>query len=1008
MSNDTGPDHNRAPATHHQFGAFGGVFTPAILTILGVIMFMRAGFVVGQAGIKQALLILLIAKSITFLTALSIAAVSTNTEVKGGGSYFLISRSLGPEFGGTIGLTLWAAQALAVPFYILGFAESVVQTIPALAPHFLTLTLIVAAALFVLTYVGADWAIRVEFFVLGILVIAIAAFLLGSALHFSPAQFHANFHPEYLPGLSFWAVFAIYFPAVTGIDAGLNMSGDLKDPAKSMPLGTLSAVVVGAVIYGAQILLCGGAAPRAELVETPFKMLVGQAPLGVGFLVVAGVFAATLSSAIGSFVGGPRILQALARDRIFPVLRPLGVGSRKGDEPRRALVLTGVIVFGVLYLCGNDPTGGPFNVVAAVITMFFLYSYGMINLAAFTEAYTKNPSFRPRFRLFHYFTGLLGAIGCGMAALLINPLAAVAAMCILGLIYGYVRHAELTVRFGDARRGFYYHTAGLFVRGRRPAGVSWRGLTPLEAPTCLGARTVSTMPHTLTRRDALRTLALSAAASSAGGRSAAAQETRMKPNLVVFLVDDMGWQDTSVPFHTAHTPFNDRYRTPNMERLADEGMKFTQAYACSVCSPTRVSLMTGLNAARHRVTNWTLHKNASNDRPHDRLEFPQWHVNGISPDAATERATHVKALPAFLREGGYRTIHCGKAHFGAVGTPGAEPRNFGFDVNIGGHAAGGPGSYLGTQNFSAAWRDGGHGWDVPGLDKYHGQDIFLTEALTREALAEVDRAVADGIPFYLYMSHYAVHVPFAEDKRFLQRYVAAGLDRTEAQYAALLEGMDKSLGDLLQRLDRHGIADNTIVLFMSDNGGLSAHGRGGAPHTHNKPLSSGKGSAHEGGTRVPMLARWPGITQPGSICNDPLLIEDYFPTLLALAGVEKCEQLGGIVDGVTFEPLLRHAGATPTDRAFCWHYPNNWGPTGPGIGPSSAVRVGDWKLVYYHVDRSYELFNLADDLGEQRNLATDQPTRVGHLAEVLRNHLLDCRADMPIDKQTGDRAPLPG
>ncbi|MFK7736200.1 MAG: GDSL-type esterase/lipase family protein, partial [Pirellulaceae bacterium] len=151
------------------------------------------------------------------------------------------------------------------------------------------------------------------------------------------------------------------------------------------------------------------------------------------------------------------------------------------------------------------------------------------------------------------------------------------------------------------------------------------------------------------------------------------QQPTKRPNIVLFLVDDMGWQDTSVPFHSQRTDFNRRYQTPNMEKLARAGMKFTQAYACSVCSPTRVSLMTGLNAARHRVTNWTLRKNASNDRKHPRLEFPKWNVNGLSPVAGVERTIHAKALPAFLRDAGYFTIHCGKAHFGAIGTPGSDP-----------------------------------------------------------------------------------------------------------------------------------------------------------------------------------------------------------------------------------------------------------------------------------------------------------------------------------------------
>ena len=481
-----------------------------------------------------------------------------------------------------------------------------------------------------------------------------------------------------------------------------------------------------------------------------------------------------------------------------------------------------------------------------------------------------------------------------------------------------------------------------------------------------------------------------------------------RPNIVLLLVDDMGWQDTSLPFHSETTPFNRRYRTPNMERLAADGMKFTQAYACSVCSPTRVSLMTGLNAARHRVTNWTLRKNAGNDRKHPTLEFPLWNVNGLSPRPGVERTVHAVALPAALKEAGYRTIHAGKAHFGALGTPGEDPRNIGFDVNIGGSAAGGPGSYLGTQNFSAAWRKADRIWDVPGLDEYHGTDVFLTEALTLEANRAVDRAVEAEVPFFLYVAHYAVHVPFAQDKRFHQKYVDAGLDPTEAMYAALLEGMDRSLGDILANIDRHGLSENTVVLFISDNGGLSASGRGGAPHTHNRPLSSGKGSAHEGGIRVPMIVKWPGVTRPGSSCDRQVIIEDFFPTVLEIAGVDQFQQVGGVIDGVSFVPLLKGEDGFPAERALYWHFPNHWGPKGPGIGPSSTVRQGDWKLIYYHLDRRYELFNLAEDLGENQSLVDEHPAVVNRLASRLRRHLIEVDALMPIEKKTGRPVPLPG
>lgn len=499
-------------------------------------------------------------------------------------------------------------------------------------------------------------------------------------------------------------------------------------------------------------------------------------------------------------------------------------------------------------------------------------------------------------------------------------------------------------------------------------------------------------------------LALSVVASSV-----AAESLRQdRPNIVLFLVDDMGWQDTSVPFHDTVSDLNRRYRTPNMERLARHGMKFTQAYACSVCSPTRVSLMTGLNAARHRVTNWTLRKNASNDSRHPQLDFPRWNVNGLSPTPGIERTVYAKALPAYLQEVGYRTIHVGKAHFGAVSTPGSNPCNIGFEVNIAGHAAGGPGSFLGTQNFSALWRKGDPIWDVPGLDSYHGQEIFLTEALTVEANREVDQAVAMGRPFFLYLAHYAVHVPFAEDARFYQRYRDRGLDRTEAMYAAMVEGMDKSLGDILANVERHGLSNNTVVLFMSDNGGLSAHGRGGTPHRHNRPLSSGKGSAHEGGVRVPMIASWQGKVRPASVCKKPIIIEDFFPTILEMAGCSPTGQAEETVDGVSFVNLLLETpGDDRGERPLIWHFPNNWGPRGPGIGPSSAIRQGDWKLIYYHDDLRYELFDLAQDIGERVNLAEQRPDIRNRLAEMLGEHLSSMDAQMPIVRSSGQPVPYP-
>ncbi len=504
-----------------------------------------------------------------------------------------------------------------------------------------------------------------------------------------------------------------------------------------------------------------------------------------------------------------------------------------------------------------------------------------------------------------------------------------------------------------------------------------------------------------TRRAFLMMAGLSLAAlSGAAARDWITEgQDSKRPNVVVFLVDDMGWQDTSEPFHTSRTSFNDRYKTPNMERLARHGMKFTQAYACAVCSPTRVSLMTGMNAARHRVTNWTLRRDKSADAPQPALVLPDWNMNGMSPVPGIARTVHATPLPALLKRSGYRTIHCGKAHLGAVDTPGAEPKNLGFDVNIAGHAAGAPGSYLGLHDFSAAWRKGDQVWDVPGLAAYHGQDIFLTEALTREALKELEATAADRQSFFLYMAHYAVHTPIEEDKRFLQKYLDDGLDPIEAKYAAMIEGMDKSLGDVMDFLETRGLWENTVIFFMSDNGGLSAVARGGTPHTHNRPLSSGKGSAHEGGIREPMIVRWPGVAPPGSQCSTPVIIEDFFPTILEIAGIRESDIVQH-VDGRSIVPLLRGSGSFPAERALFWHFPNHWGPTGPGIGASSTVRSGDWKLIYYHADRRLELFNLLQDIGESENLAGKHPEKLRELATILTGYLKSVDAQMPVDKST--------
>ena len=477
--------------------------------------------------------------------------------------------------------------------------------------------------------------------------------------------------------------------------------------------------------------------------------------------------------------------------------------------------------------------------------------------------------------------------------------------------------------------------------------------------------------------------------------------TSQRPNIVVFIVDDMGWEDTSLPFYEKRVPNNDIYHTPNMERLAAKGIQLTQGYAASICSPSRVSLMTGSNAARHRVTNWTLHYNTPTDVEDTVISPPEWNVNGISPVPNIPRTYYARTLPQLLKDVGYYTICIGKAHFGATQTLGADPLQLGFEKNIAGHAGGGPASYSGLTNFGNR-TDGkpSSAFAIPDLQKYWGKDISVTEALTLEALATLDSRPKDR-PFFLYLSHYAVHIPIEEDKRFIDAY--KHLDPIEARYASMVAAMDKSLGDVLDYLEAHQLADNTFILFLSDNGGLSAVARGGEPNTHNYPLQAGKGSAYEGGVRIPMIAAWHGHIPAGTRTSQPVIIEDVFPTLLSVAQLKHYRyQVPQVVDGKSFLPLLEGERVGGKPRPLYWHCPNNWYTVeGYGYGASSAIRLGDWKLVYMYKTGQKELFNLEDDIGEQYNLDTEYPRKTQELTKKLRHYLKRVKAQLPINKKTG-------
>lgn len=488
-----------------------------------------------------------------------------------------------------------------------------------------------------------------------------------------------------------------------------------------------------------------------------------------------------------------------------------------------------------------------------------------------------------------------------------------------------------------------------------------------------------------------------------------AQTIDNRPNIILFMVDDMGWQDTSLPFWKEKTPLNERYHTPNMERLASQGMMFTQAYACSVSSPTRVSLLTGMNAARHRVTNWTLEKNSSTDFQSNSLRFPEWNVNGICQVSDIPSTYEVTSLPQLLKNSGYHTIHCGKAHWGAIDTPGENPHHFGFEINIAGHAGGGIASYLGEENYGNR-TDGKPSpkQAVPGLNQYWGTETFATEALTLEALKALDKAKNLNQPFFLYMSHYAIHIPINRDKRFYQKYMDAGLPEKEAAYASLIEGMDKSLGDIMDWLVKNEMEENTIIIFMSDNGGFSTDTRWrDAPlHKQNAPLNSGKGSAYEGGIRVPMIVTWPEKVTPDTKCDRYVMIEDFFPSILEMARVKKRETIQP-VDGISFIPMLEDRFTGNNNRNLYWNFPNLWGNEGPGIGPTCTIRSGDWKLVYYYETGRKELFNITHDIGETNNCATENPQLVKRMSKELGKFLRSVNGQRPSFKTTGNPCPWP-
>lgn len=498
---------------------------------------------------------------------------------------------------------------------------------------------------------------------------------------------------------------------------------------------------------------------------------------------------------------------------------------------------------------------------------------------------------------------------------------------------------------------------------------------------------------------------------SAASKSQPAQFITQKdprPNIIFFLVDDMGWEDSSVPFWDSTTAQNHKFITPNMLEFAASAEKFSNAYAHSICTPSRVSLMSGMSAGRHRVTNWTMIKDKAVDLKDSLMEAPQWNVNGLSPIRGDARSIYVTPLPQILRDNGYYTIHCGKAHFGAFQTPGANPLNIGFVKNIGGSAAGNPASYLAEDDFGYNPKHFNIRADIPNMKQYWHTPTFLTEDLTLEAKKAMDDARSLHKPFFLYMAHYAVHLPYDADKRFIQKYLDKGYSKPEAAYCALVEGMDKSFGDLLAYLKQNQLEKNTIVVFMSDNGGFSHAPRQGEENSQNYPLRNGKGSLYEGGIREPMMVRWPGVTRPGSTCDQYIAIQDFFPTLLEIAGIKKYSTVQQI-DGESMVPYLRNASVSNKKRILTWNFPNGWaaGSSSQDCSWTCAIRQGDWKLIYFEKYGRLELYNLKEDIKEAHNLVKKNPQKARDLAKLLTQKLKQQNAQLAILKSTGSAVPYP-
>lgn len=454
------------------FGTFQGVFTPSILTIIGVILYLRFGWMLGNVGLATSLVIVTVGSAITFLTGLSISALATNMRLKGGGAYFMLSRSFGAEAGAALGIPLALSQTVAVTFYVAGFAEALTRSglpvVSACDPRLVGLATLTVLA--VVATLSANVALKSQYFIMAAIAFSLVAFFLGGA----PTGLAAPPPDRVPPPLGFWPVFAVFFPAVTGILSGVGMSGDLRDPGTSIPRGTLAAVLTGYLVYMAVPIALYAFVSDAAILRTDTMIL--QKCARWPFAILLGVWAATLSSAVGSFLCAPRVFQALARDRLMP--RVFGRGFGANDDPRlSALLCFGLAAAGLML--------GDINAIAPVLTMFNLSTYALLNLSAALEELMGNPSWRPTFRVRPWLS-LAGFAGCTGAMFMISPGWTFIALGCEAAIFWLVQRRALRARWGDMRTGLVMALVRLCVQWleRRPADSrNWRpnvlALTPL-------------------------------------------------------------------------------------------------------------------------------------------------------------------------------------------------------------------------------------------------------------------------------------------------------------------------------------------------------------------------------------------------------------------------------------------------------------------------------------------------------------------------------------------------